>query len=81
MKSPKKLQISSHLLFVYINNHDRKRRMSVLVFSSALDATIRTIKVQLFVRSRVNYSYDQDAAIRMIKMQLFLRSRCNYSYD
>ncbi len=36
MKSSKKLQISSHLLFVYINNRDRKWRMSVLVFSSAL---------------------------------------------
>ncbi len=36
MKSSKKLQISSHLLFVYINNKDRKWRMSVLVFSSAL---------------------------------------------
>ncbi len=36
MKSSKKLQISSHLLFVYINNQDRKWRMSVLVFSSAL---------------------------------------------
>ncbi len=35
-KSSKKLQISSHLLFVYINNQDRKWRMSVLVFSSAL---------------------------------------------
>ncbi len=36
MKSSKKLQISSHLLFVYINNQDRKWRMSALVFSSAL---------------------------------------------
>ncbi len=36
MKRSKKLQISSHLLFVYINNQDRKWRMSVLVFSSAL---------------------------------------------
>ncbi len=36
MKSSKKLQISSHLLFVYINNRDRKWRMSVFVFSSAL---------------------------------------------
>ncbi len=36
MKSSKKLQISSYLLFVYINNQDRKWRMSVLVFSSAL---------------------------------------------
>ncbi len=36
MKSSKKLQISSHMLFVYINNQDRKWRMSVLVFSSAL---------------------------------------------
>ncbi len=36
MKSSKKLQISSHVLFVYINNQDRKWRMSVLVFSSAL---------------------------------------------
>ncbi len=39
MKSSKKLQISSHLLFVYIHNQDRKWRMSVLVFSSALDTT------------------------------------------
>ncbi len=38
MKSSKKLHISSHLLFVYINNQDRKWRMSVLVFSSALDS-------------------------------------------
>ncbi len=38
MKSSKKLQISIHLLFVYINNQDRKLRMSVLVFSSALVA-------------------------------------------
>ncbi len=36
MKSSKKFQISSHLLFVYINNQDGKWRMSVLVFSSAL---------------------------------------------
>ncbi len=36
MKSSKKLQILSHLLFVYINNQDRKWRMSILVFSSAL---------------------------------------------
>ncbi len=36
MKNSKKLQISSHLLFVYINNQDRKWRMSVLVFSSTL---------------------------------------------
>ncbi len=36
MKSSKKLQISSHLLFVYIKNQDIKWRMSVLVFSSAL---------------------------------------------
>ncbi len=36
MKSSKKLQISSHLLFVYINNQDRKWRMLLLVFSSAL---------------------------------------------
>ncbi len=36
MKSSKKLQISSHLLFVYINNQDRKWHTSVLVFSSAL---------------------------------------------
>ncbi len=36
MKSLKKLQISNHLLFVYISNQDRKWRMSVLVFSSAL---------------------------------------------
>ncbi len=36
MKSSKKLQLTSHLLFVYINNQDRKWRMSVLVFSSAL---------------------------------------------
>ncbi len=36
MKSSKKLQISSNLLFVYINNQDRKWRMSMLVFSSAL---------------------------------------------
>ncbi len=41
MKSSKKLQISSHLLLLYINNNqDRKWRMSVLVFSSALE--IRT---------------------------------------
>ncbi len=39
MKSSKKLQISSHLLFVYINNQDRKQRTSVLVFSSALACT------------------------------------------
>ncbi len=36
MKSLKKLQISSRLLFVYINKQNRKWRMSVLVFSSAL---------------------------------------------
>ncbi len=36
MKGSKKLQISSHLLFVYINNQDKKWRMSVLLFSSAL---------------------------------------------
>ncbi len=36
MKSSKKLQISSHLLLVFINNQDRKWRMSVLAFSSAL---------------------------------------------
>ncbi len=36
MKSSKKLQILSHLLFVYTNNQDRKWHMSVLVFSSAL---------------------------------------------
>ncbi len=36
MKSSKKLQISTHPLFVYINNQDRKWRMSALVFSSAL---------------------------------------------
>ncbi len=36
MKSSKKLQISSHLLFLHINNQDRKWRMSVLVFSRAL---------------------------------------------
>ncbi len=40
MKSSKKLQTSSHLLFVYIKNQDRKWRMSVLVFSSALGVTI-----------------------------------------
>ncbi len=39
MKSSKKLQISSHLSFVYINNQDIKWRMSVLVFSSALVQT------------------------------------------
>ncbi len=36
MKSSKKLQILSHLLFVYIDHQDRKWRMAVLVFSSAL---------------------------------------------
>ncbi len=36
MKSSKKLQISSRLLFVYNNNQDRKWRMSVLLFSSAV---------------------------------------------
>ncbi len=41
MKSSKKLQISSHLLFVYINDQDRKWRMSVLVFFSALVHSIR----------------------------------------
>ncbi len=35
MKSSKKLQISSYLLFVYINNHDRKWRTSVLCFPVA----------------------------------------------
>ncbi len=39
MKSSKKSQISSYLLFVYINNQDRKWRMPVLVFSSALGKT------------------------------------------
>ncbi len=43
MKSSKKLQISSHLLSVYINNQDRKWRMSVLVFSSALVYTIHKV--------------------------------------
>ncbi len=37
MKSSKKLRISSHLLFVYVDNQDRKWRMLVLVFSSAPD--------------------------------------------
>ncbi len=36
MKSSKKLQISSYLLIVYINNQDRKWCLSVLVFSSTL---------------------------------------------
>ncbi len=36
MKSSKKLQISSHRLFVYINNQNRKWCMSLLVFSGAL---------------------------------------------
>ncbi len=36
MKRSRKLQISSHLLFVYISNQDRKWRMSELVFSRAL---------------------------------------------
>ncbi len=40
MKSSKKLHISSHLLFVYINNQDRKWCMSVLVFFSALEQPI-----------------------------------------
>ncbi len=44
MKSSKKLQTSSHLLFVYINNQDRKWRMSVLVFSRALGATTGELK-------------------------------------
>ncbi len=39
MKSSKKLQISSRLSFVYINNQGRKWRMSVLVFSSDLGKT------------------------------------------
>ncbi len=43
MKSSKKLQISSHLLFVYIYNQDRKWRMSVLVFSSALPSLVLTV--------------------------------------
>ncbi len=43
MKSSKKLQISSHLLFVYINNQDRKWRMSVLVFSGALAFSIKVV--------------------------------------
>ncbi len=46
MKSSKKLQISSHLLFVYINNQDRKWRVSVLVFSSALVLGKTKIKVK-----------------------------------
>ncbi len=45
MKSSKKLQISDHPLFVYINNQDRKWRMSVLVFSSALAHSIELIVV------------------------------------
>ncbi len=49
MKSSKKLQISSHLLFVYINNQDRKWRISVLVFSSAL---IESSVYRLFVCSK-----------------------------
>ncbi len=44
MKSSRKLRISSHLLFVYINNQDRKWRMSVLVFSSALIQLYSKIK-------------------------------------
>ncbi len=52
MKSSKQLQISSHLLFVYINNQDRKWRMSVLVFSSALARTTNSRSgrlVQMFI--------------------------------
>ncbi len=45
MKSSKKLQISSHLLFIYINNQDRKWLMSVLVFSRALIVPLTIIDV------------------------------------
>ncbi len=50
MKSSKKLQISSHLLFVYINNQDWKWRMSVLAFSSALDEPVRHWSGTMFFR-------------------------------
>ncbi len=53
MKSSKKLQISSHLLFVYINNQDRKWRMSVLVFSSALALTTDTNLLAIVLASYV----------------------------
>ncbi len=49
MKSSKKLQISSHLLFVYINNQDRKWRMSVLVFSSTLGVSTLIEFLSFFV--------------------------------
>ncbi len=60
MKSSKKLQILSHLLFVYINNQDRKWRMSVLVFSSALEQTrfvqyTNNAKLSLTIKLSLNY--------------------------
>ncbi len=59
MKSSKKLQILSHLLFVYLKNQDRKLRMSVLFFSSALACIILETNLQnLFIFLRKYHSYN-----------------------
>ncbi len=57
MKSSKKLQISSHLLFVYVNNQDRKWHMSVLVFSSAL-GQVRALNFTAFPSLANNVAKD-----------------------
>ncbi len=68
MKSSKKLQISSHLSFVYINNQDRKWRMSVLVFSSALT---RTRHAQWYTinssRDAINELFEENQTARKLK--------------
>ncbi len=66
MKSSKKLQISSHLLFVYIDNQDRKWRMSVLVFSRALPTYILTYEISsnvtTLIRYHLKFFFEHDAS-------------------